>query len=138
MTISRKFEKLFLFFPDVACLSLCFLFYAITASTNCWPATLQAEPDATKTSHAKTQFREKTLLNLLLLENNKVDQGPFVYCQDTDLTTNSRGVFSRRHTISSNVLYVDGHAEAIPVKTMFGYYESYSTVGKKPPWCFSE
>ena len=74
----------------------------------------------------------------LLLEGSKVDQGPFVYCQDTDLITNSRGVFSRRHTISSNALYVDGHAEAIPVKTMFGYYGSYSTVGKKPPWYFSE
>lgn len=74
----------------------------------------------------------------LLLEGKGFDAGPFVYCQDESMVTNSRGVWSTRHAISSNVLYVDGHAENIPKQTMFGYYGGYATVGTEVPWYFKK
>lgn len=74
----------------------------------------------------------------LLLEGRKYDHGPFVYCQDTVMTTGPRGVWSTRHTTSSNALYVDGHAENITKKRMYGYYGAYGTVGKEAPWYFEK
>ena len=83
-----------------------------------------------------TQVKKASSI-FLLLEGRYVSQGPFVTSEDMR-TSQLRGVWSTRHTTSSNALYVDGHAENIAKTRMYGYYGAPGASMQDMPWYFEK